>query len=532
MKIWSFCFFVWFFAQVVCLPDISSSQTTSKIFKDVNGEEVLIQIQFNNPKEREELRGFNIEKVAGGSLLSYLSHPNQLEFLRAKNFSFQRVPNKSYQEIQKFHKRQETEKEFEFPLSHLEEQEEGDEGDEGDEESRGTERRRGRGRGRARRRGRGGDRRGDCGRPPTKNDFSNYHDYNKLTSFLKKINCMFPYITRLTSIGKSVQGRNLWVIEITNFNSNEDEEERQLRPKFKYVGNMHGNEVVGRELLLRLLWSLVSGYGSSREVTRFVDRTHIFLLPSMNPGGFELATRGNAKGIDLNRNFPDRIKGWDRNGAQPETLAVMEWLGSHDFVLSANFHEGAQVVNYPFDSALDQFTTEEAPTPDDETFKWLSLSYAKNNPAMTASPMYPNGITNGARWYVVYGGMQDYNYLWTNCMEITIELTETKFPPADNLPTLWKENKWALWEFMQRVHRGIKGKVTDVRGRPLVAQISIKGISRYVFSDASTGTYFRLLVPGKRYTVVAQAKGKVTQTKTINVPKHKAVVVNFELEDE
>ena len=108
-----------------------------------------------------------------------------------------------------------------------------------------------------------------------------YHNYDELTDFLEGINNQYPDITSLLSIGQSVEGRELWVLEVSdNPGLNE------LEPEFKYVANMHGDETVGRELSLFLIEWLVEGYGSNQRATDLVNNTSIFIMPSMNPDGF------------------------------------------------------------------------------------------------------------------------------------------------------------------------------------------------------------------------------------------------------
>lgn len=74
------------------------------------------------------------------------------------------------------------------------------------------------------------------------------------------------------------------------------------------------------------------------------------------------------------------------------------------------------------------------------------------------------GITNGAAWYSVTGGMQDYNYVNSNCFELTLEVSCCKFPDESTLQGFWEDNKKSLLEFLKLVHTGITGFVKDQHG--------------------------------------------------------------------
>ncbi len=221
------------------------------------------------------------------------------------------------------------------------------------------------------------------------------------------------------SVGKSVKNRDLLVFQI----SDEVERAEPGEPMFKYVANMHGDETVGREMLISLIYHLLSNYGKDERITRLVNTTNIFIMPSANPDGFENAPEGscinsdgrqNANGVDLNRNFPDQ---WLKGGAgvyegrEKETIALMNWITENKFVLSANLHGGAVVASYPYDdSPRHQTQGYYSATPDDAVFRHLALTYAQSHATMAkmdqCGEKFKDGVTNGAYWYDVPGGMQ------------------------------------------------------------------------------------------------------------------------------
>ena len=116
-----------------------------------------------------------------------------------------------------------------------------------------------------------------------------YHHYEDLRTQMAFFAHKYPNLSRLYSIGKSAQGRDLWVLEISDHPGVHE----SLEPEFKYVGNMHGNEAVGREMLLLLIQHLLEGYGIEDRITRLVDSTRIHIMPTMNPDGFERSTEGD-----------------------------------------------------------------------------------------------------------------------------------------------------------------------------------------------------------------------------------------------
>ncbi|XP_070570379.1 carboxypeptidase D-like [Ptychodera flava] len=386
-----------------------------------------------------------------------------------------------------------------------------------------------------------------------------YHNYDSLSSTLMALHEKYYEISDLYSIGRSVKGRKLWVLAISGKDALKHE---VLRPEVKYVGNIHGNEVVGREILLHFARHLLSNYGVENDVTRFLDNTRVHLLPDMNPDGFEVAFEGDCTGVigrynnesyDLNRNFPDMFE-INEDPIQVETAAIMSWLDIVPFVLSGTFHGGALVASYPYDNLTPEDKAEDdaqySLSPDDDVFIHLARVYSLQHGNMYNITVnkctdvydydyysydyefagFEDGITNGADWYTLTGGMQDYNYVYHGCMELTFEVSCCKYPNESLLEDYWNQNKISMMKYLEQVHQGVKGLVLDENDNPLPrARVSVIGRSNY-FNTTLDGEYFRILLTGQ-YEIEASANGYTSQRKALTVPGglYNTVELNFSL---
>ncbi|CAI5437434.1 unnamed protein product [Caenorhabditis angaria] len=360
------------------------------------------------------------------------------------------------------------------------------------------------------------------------------HNYSDMTAWLKQVSLNYPNITHLYSAGKSVEGRELWVLIV----SDNPREHELLEPELKIVGNMHGNEVVGREALLYLIDVLCQNYGKNEYLTDLVNSSRMHFMPSMNPDGYEKGLpgdrigymgRANANDVDLNRNFPAMYPEHreQSGGTDPEkeNIAVMSWLKAYPFVLSANLHGGSLVANYPYDDSVTGKDGIYTMSPDDKLFVELSYRYARAHTKMWKTGRrcglsadgdnFINGITNGAGWYHLAGGMQDWQYEHTNSLEITIEMGCFKFPTDDMLPKLWEEHQFSMLSFLEMGLSGIYGIVKDRNNNPLAnATISIENGKDIKATEK--GEYWRLLSPGD-HTITVTASGVETDSFTVTV---------------
>jgi len=347
-----------------------------------------------------------------------------------------------------------------------------------------------------------------------------YPTYSQYVSIMTGFASAYPSICKLDTIGVLASGRMLLAVKISdNVNTRENE------PQFLYSSTMHGDETTGAILMLHLIDYLLTNYGTINRITNIVNSIEIYICPFANPDGsygggdpnvIDAATRFNANGVDLNRNYPDPIAGQhpDGNPWQEETQFFMTYADNHDFVMAGNFHGGAEVANYPWDDRA-------ALHADDSWWQRVSNFYADT--AQTyGTPGYftsvtTSGITNGYAWYLVEGGRQDYMNAFHYCREETFEVSNTKNPSSTALLGFWDANYRSLLNYVEESTKGIHGIVTDsCTGNGVKAKVLITTHdhdSSHVYTSLPIGNYYRPIIAGT-YNLTFSASGY--QSKTIN----------------
>jgi hypothetical protein len=269
----------------------------------------------------------------------------------------------------------------------------------------------------------------------------NYPSSKDIENILRSVVQENQNIMRMFSLGKTHEGKDIWAIKISD-----NPEKDELEPEVKYIANMHGDEIVGRELMVRLVKELAKGFRLlDPKIMNLINNLEIFIVPSMNPDGADHIRRGNSHWVDLNRDFPDFTTRDNENspdGREPETKAIMDFQSRRNFSLSANFHGGAEVVNYPWDTTGKKH-------PLHAHVLDLSLAYASLVPGMRDSIEFPKGVVNGYDWYEVNGGMQDWSYHWYEDLQLTVELSDQKYPDYSEVQNYWTQNKVSLLNFLE-----------------------------------------------------------------------------------
>ena len=325
-----------------------------------------------------------------------------------------------------------------------------------------------------------------------------YPTYNAYREMMYRFQADYPDICRIDSVGCSVENRAILFAVISD-----NVQQEEAEPEVMYTSSMHGDELTGYVLMLHLIDYLLSNYQTDKRITSLINNLEIWINPLSNPDGAYYscdttvygATRYNANGVDLNRNYPNPVEGDhpDGNSWQPETIAMMNLAERKNFILSANFHGGAEVLNYPWDCW-------ERVHADNDWLIWLCRQYADTAQANSPTGYLTdinNGITNGWDWYNIYGSRQDYMTYYRHCREITIEISGIKLLPESELLNYWNYNRDALLNFLSAAMFGIHGQIrsndyTDIQ----IGIADHEADNSWVEADNNLGDFYRLCLPG------------------------------------
>ncbi len=232
----------------------------------------------------------------------------------------------------------------------------------------------------------------DIDRPDRWFDDHVYHHHADLTTELEQLAADHPHYVSMTSIGTSVQGRELWTMRITDPSFPAKDKARV------YIdGEHHGNEYLGGELCILLIHRLLEDTDDP-VVQQILRETIVWVTPMLNPDGNARDTRYNVNGIDLNRHYPFQFSPGGSHGdapaVEPEVAANVAFMATKDLDLYITMHTGIVRLVHPWGWTHD-------PSPDAAmygTLKEMSESH---------------GVEYGQAsevLYIVEGSSKDYGY--------------------------------------------------------------------------------------------------------------------------
>lgn len=284
-----------------------------------------------------------------------------------------------------------------------------------------------------------------CDNGPSPPDAGLYHTYGEIESELKAFTESHPEIANLTSLGKSVEKRELWAIKISD-NVNQNEEE----PIVVFLGAHHAREWISVDVPFLIAKHLVEKYSSDTLITRLVDNAEIWIVPMVNPDGhqYSIATdrlwRKNRRyngdgtyGVDLNRNYSYQWGGPGSSGdtfseiyrgpypfSEPETQAVRDFLQQQFPKALISYHNYGQLILYPWG-----FTHE--PAPDKALLDSLAVIMAHKIRSVHGKNYVPD---QASTLYLSSGDTADWLYALLSIPAYTVELRPESYNPGFLLP--------------------------------------------------------------------------------------------------
>jgi len=342
-----------------------------------------------------------------------------------------------------------------------------------------------------------------------------YHTPAEIDIFLNEINQNSNYssFTKIETVGYSKEGREIKALIISN-----DPEEIQDEPRIRLTGGIHGNEMISVEILLNFIEYLCSeNHKGTSRIVDLIDSRYIAIIPVLNPDGLIRGRRYNSNDIDLNRNF-DSL-------SQPESAALSVYSKNKVFHSSITFHSGAVLINMPFDyksKIIDNEYPEEY-----NLITSMALSYARggfsSNPDVYTKVYNSDygdyidlveGTINGGDWYVVTGSLQDWSYLHTGCIDMTVEVARSNPSTIEGIDAVYSYNQGSLLDYIEKAGYGVHGRVTSSAEPDGVKDVEItvvydngSGITGDIIVKTDSKGYYHRILGAGNYNLVFRKSG-------------------------
>lgn len=282
-----------------------------------------------------------------------------------------------------------------------------------------------------------------------------YHTFSELNTKLEQLESTYPELAQKSSIGTSVEGRDLWMLKISD-NTAVDEDE----PNVVFMGAHHAREWISVEVPLLIAEHLLQN-ASDPQIQSLVEGAQIWIVPMVNPDGHHYAVtqdrlwrknrRNNGDGtygVDLNRNYSYQWGGPGSSGdtysevyrgpapfSEPETQACRDFLQTLQPDALVSYHNYSQLVLFPW-----SYTDTAAP--DKALLEELAIKMAELIKAVHGQTYVPG---QGSSLYLSSGDTTDWLYGVFGAPAFTIELRPKSVVPGFQLPesqiqTTFEEN--------------------------------------------------------------------------------------------
>lgn len=279
-----------------------------------------------------------------------------------------------------------------------------------------------------------------------------YSGPGNLQQEIEETGAAHPGLTKVVSIGRTVQGKDILALKLTKGAAKAKD---GAKPSVLYMSNQHAREWITPEMTRRLMHHYLDNYGKDPRITKIVDSTELWFVPSANPDGYDWTHAAEANrlwrknlrdvngdgvisrgdGIDLNRNFTYKW-GYDNEGSspqstsetyrgaspgsEPETRAIDRFQKRIGFDYGINYHSAAELLLYGVGWQV------ATPTPDDILYRSLA-----GTPENSAVPGYYPQVSS--ELYTTNGEADGHGANVNGIMMFTPEMTTCQ-TVSDSIP--------------------------------------------------------------------------------------------------